>query len=106
MDNALAGAKIVSLPLPLLAALLESCALFVGNDSGVSHLAAAVGTPVICLFGPSDHAIWAPRGKHVCVISGENNDVRCIFVESVYSAAMNLLPVAKRLNADSFRKES
>lgn len=39
--------------------------LYVGNDSGITHLAAAVGTPVLALFGPSDPAIWCPAGAHV-----------------------------------------
>jgi ADP-heptose:LPS heptosyltransferase len=42
--------------------------LYIGNDSGITHLAAAVGTPVLALFGPaSDPAVWVPRGEHVRV---------------------------------------
>jgi ADP-heptose:LPS heptosyltransferase len=55
--------------LPVAAALLSRSELFVGNDSGVSHLAAAMGTPVIALFGPTDPALWAPVGKNVQVIA-------------------------------------
>jgi heptosyltransferase-2 len=55
------------LPLTVLAALLSSSRGFVGNDSGVTHLAAAVGTPTIALFGPTDPHIWAPRGPSVVV---------------------------------------
>jgi hypothetical protein len=36
---------------------------YIGNDTGVSHLAAAVGTPVVALFGPTEPRIWAPRGR-------------------------------------------
>jgi heptosyltransferase-2 len=57
------------LALPALAALLSSCRGFVGNDSGVTHLAAAVGTPTIALFGPTDPRMWAPRGPSVAVLS-------------------------------------
>jgi hypothetical protein len=46
---------------------LARARLYVGNDSGITHLAAAVGTPVLALFGPSDPAIWAPRGANVRV---------------------------------------
>jgi ADP-heptose:LPS heptosyltransferase len=42
------------------AALLEQCDLFIGNDSGPMHLAAAVGTPVVAVFGPSNWAAWGP----------------------------------------------
>lgn len=48
-----------------LACWLARARLYVGNDSGVTHLAAAVGTPVLALFGPSDPDVWAPRGPRV-----------------------------------------
>jgi ADP-heptose:LPS heptosyltransferase len=42
--------------------------LYVGNDSGITHLAAAVGVPVLAMFGPaSDPSTWAPRGENVRV---------------------------------------
>jgi len=50
-----------------LACWLAQARLYLGNDSGVTHLAAAVGTPVLALFGPTDPAVWAPRGPHVRV---------------------------------------
>jgi len=56
------------LPLPYLAAVIARCRLFLGNDSGVTHLAAAVGTPTIALFGPTDPRIWGPRGEKVKII--------------------------------------
>ncbi len=52
-----------------LACWLSQARLFIGNDSGISHLAAAAGAPVLALFGASDPAIWAPRGPSVRVIS-------------------------------------
>jgi len=50
-----------------LACWLARARLYIGNDSGITHLAAAVGTPVLALFGPTDPGIWAPRGPHVRV---------------------------------------
>jgi hypothetical protein len=50
-----------------LACWLAKARLYIGNDSGVTHLAAAVGTPVLALFGPTDPAVWAPRGPNVRV---------------------------------------
>lgn len=50
------------------AALLRSSDLYLGNDSGVSHLAAAVGCRVIVLFGPTDPALWRPQGPQVEVL--------------------------------------
>jgi heptosyltransferase III len=55
------------LPLPRLAALLEN-SVFVGHDSGISHLAAAVKAHCVLLFGLTDPAIWAPIGKKVTVL--------------------------------------
>lgn len=57
-----------NLPLPELASALQNCALFIGHDSGVSHLAAAVGAPCLLLFGPTDPAIWAPANPQVRVL--------------------------------------
>jgi ADP-heptose:LPS heptosyltransferase len=57
-----------SLPLPLLGAVLERSHVFVGNDSGISHMAAAVDVPVVAIFGPTDAAVWAPLGPKVTLI--------------------------------------
>ena len=46
--------------LPELARLMRDCALFVGNDSGPAHVAAAFGVPEVVLFGPSSLTAWAP----------------------------------------------
>ena len=48
-----------------LACWLARARLYVGNDSGITHLAAAVGTPVLALFGPTDPRVWGPRGENV-----------------------------------------
>jgi lipopolysaccharide heptosyltransferase III len=51
-----------------LARWLAGAACYIGNDSGITHLAAAVGVPVIALFGPTSPEIWAPRGANVIVL--------------------------------------
>ncbi len=48
-----------------LACWLARAQLYIGNDSGVTHLAAAVSTPVLAFFGPTDPEVWAPRGPQV-----------------------------------------
>ena len=58
----------VNLPLRELAAQLTRCRLFIGHDSGVSHLAAACGASCVLLFGPTDPAMWAPPAPDVPVI--------------------------------------
>lgn len=52
-----------------LAALIKKATLFIGNDSGPMHIAAAMGTPVIALFGPTEPDLWRPWGKGHVVIS-------------------------------------
>jgi len=58
------------IPLTELARVLTATRLYIGNDSGVTHLAAAVGCPTLSLFGPTNPAIWAPRGPHVRIAQG------------------------------------
>lgn len=55
-------------PLPLLAGALTRATLYLGHDSGVSHLAASVGGKCLLLFGPTDPEIWAPPGENVTVV--------------------------------------
>jgi ADP-heptose:LPS heptosyltransferase len=54
--------------LPRLAAFLAESQLFIGSDSGVSHLAALMGIPTLAIFGPTDPGIWAPRGSNAHII--------------------------------------
>ncbi|MCU0246464.1 MAG: glycosyltransferase family 9 protein [Bryobacter sp.] len=68
-----------------LARWLAGARLFVGNDSGITHLAAAVGTPVVALFGPTDPQVWAPRGARVMVIARAS--LEAISVSEVCGAA-------------------
>jgi ADP-heptose:LPS heptosyltransferase len=64
----LPGAQVVRIDdLYELARWLSGARLYVGNDSGTTHLAAAAGAPVLALFGPTDPGVWAPRGPNVRV---------------------------------------
>jgi ADP-heptose:LPS heptosyltransferase len=57
-----------SLELPIVAACLRRCAIFIGNDSGLMHMSAAVGTPTLGLFGPSQTTHYAPWGTHCSAV--------------------------------------
>ncbi len=57
-----------SLPLPELARRLADCRAFVGHDSGISHLAAAVGLPGLVLWGETAEAVWRPPSEKVVVL--------------------------------------
>ncbi|MGC6512807.1 MAG: glycosyltransferase family 9 protein [Parvibaculales bacterium] len=50
------------------AASMEKAALYIGNDSGLTHLAAAVGTPTLALFGPTRDDLYAPWGAHTAIV--------------------------------------
>jgi len=79
------------LPLPDLAARLAACRLFVGNDSGVAHLAAAVGCPTVALFGVSSDRVWAPRGRRVRVLRASTGRVQDITLEEALSVVLDFL---------------
>jgi ADP-heptose:LPS heptosyltransferase len=71
-----------------LACWIRSARVYVGNDSGITHLAAAAGAPVVAIFGPTDPAVWAPRGDRVRVIAGTLDEIP---VERVLGAVRELL---------------
>jgi heptosyltransferase-2 len=60
-----------SVPLPDLARLLQSCAAFIGHDSGISHLCAALGLPGLILWGESVEEIWRPPHDRVVVLKSD-----------------------------------
>ena len=76
-DGEMNGVGAQGLTLPQVAGLLRHSGGYVGNDSGVSHLAAALGTPALVLFGSSDPTVWAPRGPNVRILHAPENCRRC-----------------------------
>lgn len=64
--------RVVSgLDLVELAILLAGCVAYVGNDSGITQLAAALGVSTVAIFGPTNPATWGPRGPHVRIIAAD-----------------------------------
>ncbi|HEY6285347.1 MAG TPA: glycosyltransferase family 9 protein, partial [Ktedonobacteraceae bacterium] len=49
---------------------LQECRCYLGNDSGITHLAAMLGVPTVAIFGPTDPAMWQPVGPFVKVLQG------------------------------------
>lgn len=91
-----------------LASLIKRARLFIGNDNGPMHIASAIGTPVIALFGSSDPVIWGPWGdgrkirviykgvdcspcNHTGCDRGEKNCTRLITVEEVMEAVKDMI---------------
>jgi ADP-heptose:LPS heptosyltransferase len=77
VNNPCRSAHIHNAELPLVAALLAMSDLFIGNDSGVSHLAACMGTRSITIFGPTDPLLWKPLGNRVTVVQSEVECAPC-----------------------------
>jgi ADP-heptose:LPS heptosyltransferase len=72
-----------------LAVWIAGARLYIGNDSGITHLAAAAGVPVIAIFGPSSPKTWAPRGENVTVLHAKQ--LEALHIEGVVAAANRLL---------------
>lgn len=80
-----------NLPLNVLGAAMARCSLFLGHDSGISHLAAAAGAPSVLLFGPTDPESWAPHGKHVRVLKGAGGSLHNISPSQVMTEFFSCL---------------
>ncbi|HEX7863025.1 MAG TPA: glycosyltransferase family 9 protein [Verrucomicrobiae bacterium] len=74
------------LPLAELAGLLSQCHLFTGHDSGITHLAAAVGGKAVVLWGPSRRTIWQPLHSNVRIIEAPANDLEQLDTLNVIAA--------------------
>lgn len=83
------------LALRQLAAVLSCCDVYVGNDSGVTHLAAALDVPVVALFGPTDPRMWAPRGSYVSVL-WKGHEITAITVGEVLEAVSRWIEKDKK----------
>lgn len=80
--------------LPVLAATLAQAQAFVGNDSGVSHLAAAVGAPTLALFGPTSDSAWKPDGRRVRALRAPEGRLDALDVADVLGAVRALSEAA------------
>lgn len=92
LENAWKGKPVQlarNLTLPVLAALLENL-VFVGHDSGISHLAAAAGARSILIFGQTNAAVWAPVNKNVTVLQAPRGNVASLEVPTVIYELMRI----------------
>jgi ADP-heptose:LPS heptosyltransferase len=95
------------MPLAEIAAELRKCSLYIGNDSGISHLAATVGVSTIAIFGPSNPQVWRPLGKHVVIVRGNEPRPYCqsVSVEQVWTEVINLIASFEGENEDRANRE-
>ncbi len=70
---------------------LAGADLFLGHDSGIGHLAGAVGIPSVLVFGPTDPAVWAPRNPGVTALAAEGGDLSTLEPGTVAAAALATL---------------
>src|SRR5207245_810028 len=80
-----------NLPLVYLPALFERAALFIGHDSGISHLAAAAGARCVLLFGPTDPDVWAPANPNVRVLTAQDGDLEKLEIDAVITSVNEAL---------------
>lgn len=73
-------------PIGVCAALLARCDRFLCNDTGLMHVAGAVGAPTLALFGPTDPALWKPLSPAVRALRGTNDRLDTLGVEAVWGA--------------------
>jgi heptosyltransferase-2 len=81
------------LPLPQLGAVLGACDLFIGHDSGVSHLAAATRSKCLLLFGRTDPAVWAPANENARVLRARGGEMTNLAVDEVAAGAQELMRI-------------
>lgn len=95
-----------SMRLSLLAAVLAQCNLFVGNDSGVAHLAASLRVPSIVIFGPTLPQHWAPLGREVRILRNPAGCRACAAAVENHSCLENITveDVIQNLPAEALAK--
>lgn len=83
---------VLSCPTPgFLGALLKRAALVICNDTGVMHIAGAVGARCIAVFGPTDPGRWKPPGDHIVAVRARDGCISSVGVDEVFGAARELL---------------
>jgi ADP-heptose:LPS heptosyltransferase len=88
----IAASAVLSCPTPgFLAALLHRAALVLCNDTGVMHIAGAVGARCVAVFGPTDPARWKPVGERVVAVRSPDELVESVAVRDVLEAALRCL---------------
>lgn len=80
-----------NLPLEILAACLQKIRLFLGHDSGISHLASVAGTRSLLLFGPTNAKVWAPLHPHTHVLCAPQGNLLELLPEEVLQRVEELL---------------
>jgi len=82
----------------MVASLLKLCNIYLGNDSGISHLASMLCRKVIVLFGPTDHLLWRPPFENVAIISSDYQCAPCdtkMLKDCMDTGCLSKIPVSR-----------
>ncbi len=82
-----------------LAAALTLSDLLICNDTGIMHLAASVGVPLVAVFGPTDPAEWKPSGDSFVAVRGEDGAVGNVTVEQVHDLARGMIRAPRHVRS-------
>jgi ADP-heptose:LPS heptosyltransferase len=77
--------------LRLLAAVVARAAVYIGNDTGLLHVAASVGTRTVGIYGQTDPDVWKPKGEHVAAVRSDRGEIGAVSLEDVYAAVLRML---------------
>jgi heptosyltransferase-3 len=82
--------RVESVALDMLAAIMENCRVFVGNDTGLAHLAAALDVRSVVLFGPTLPRHWSPLGRNLAVLRHAEGCDACTYGRGIHSCLENI----------------
>jgi len=86
------------------AAIIQQSQLFIGPDSGLMHLACAVGTPVIAIFGPGNQQKWGPKGAEHSIVSEKVSCSPCTLFGYTIIRCKNFYPCLQKIEHNSILK--
>ena len=82
------------------AALMKRADLVLCNDTGVMHVAAAVGATVLAVFGPTDPHRWAPHSESLTVVRAADGDLGALSAERVLATAREMMAKAQKASIE------
>ena len=74
-----------------IASVFSCLSFFIGNDTGTTHIVAAVGVPLIVIFGPTPADEWKPWGKEFVALQGQENSCENVSIDEVYHKIKTIL---------------
>lgn len=82
-----------------IARILGACSGYVGNDSGITQIACALGVPAVVLYGPTDPGLWGPRGSNAAIVAAADRTTQALAtvgVDEVYARLREKMTAARK----------